>query len=73
MHKAGEWVDLSNTPKTLNCIDPGARPIVWDGFGNPNNLAIDALEIFKGQLYAEATNYVEGATIWRRDGSTNWT
>ena len=71
--QSGEWVDLSSTPKTLNCIDPGAQPIVWDGFGNPNNLAIDALEVFKGQLYAEATNYVEGATIWRQDASTNWT
>jgi hypothetical protein len=69
---SGEWVNLFNTPKTLNCIDPGARPIVWDGFGNPANLAIDALEVFRGQLYAEATNYDEGATIWRRDRRGNW-
>ena len=71
--QTGEWVDLGATPRTLNCIDPGAQPIVWDGFGNPNNVAIDALEVFQGQLYAEATNYAEGATIWRRDGNTNWT
>ena len=71
--QSGEWVDLGATPKTLNCIDPGAQPIVWDGFGNPNNFAIEALEVFRGQLYAEATNYIEGATIWRRDGRTNWT
>jgi hypothetical protein len=71
--QSGEWVDLSSTPKMLHCIDPGAQPIVWDGFGNPNNFAIETLEVFRGQLYAEATNYIEGATIWRRDGSTNWT
>ncbi len=71
--QSGEWVDLSNTPKTLNCIDPGAQPIVSDGFGNPANFTIEALEVFKGKLYAEATNYEEGATIWRSNNSESWT
>ncbi|HSL31507.1 MAG TPA: hypothetical protein VK900_20055 [Anaerolineales bacterium] len=71
--QSGEWVDLGATPRTLNCIDPGAQPIVWDGFGNPNNLLIEALEVFRGQLYAETTNFAEGATIWRRDSRGNWT
>jgi hypothetical protein len=71
--QSGEWVDLYNTPKTLNCIDPGAQPIVSDGFGNPANFAIEALEVFQGRLYAEATNYDEGATIWRRNNDGSWT
>ncbi len=71
--QSGEWVDLSNTPKTLNCIDPGAQPIVWDGFGNGNNTSVDALELFKGKLYAEASNYGEGATIWRSTNGQTWT
>src|SRR5688572_2288285 len=71
--QSGEWVDLSNTPKTLNCIDPGAQPIVWDGFGNGNNGSVDSLEVFKGKLYADATNYSEGATIWRSADSKTWT
>jgi hypothetical protein len=71
--QSGEWVDLYNTPKALNCIDPGAQPIVSDGFGNPGNYAIEALEVFKGKLYAEATNYEEGATIWRSDNGQSWT
>jgi len=71
--QSGEWVDLSNTPKTLNCIDPGAEPIVWDGFGNGNNQSIEALEVFDDHLYAEATNYVEGASIWRTVDGTAWT
>jgi hypothetical protein len=70
--QSGEWVDLSNTPKTLNCIDPGAQPIVWDGFGNGNNGSVDSLEFFKGYLYADASNYVEGATIWRSLDSKTW-
>jgi hypothetical protein len=71
--QSGEWVDLSNTPKMLNCIDAGAQPIVWDGFGNPVNSPIEALEVFKGKLYAEATNYEEGATLWRSDNGESWT
>ena len=71
--QSGEWVDLSNTPKTLHCIDPGAQPIVSDGFGNPGNVPIEALEVFQGRLYAEATNYGEGATLWRRNSDGSWT
>jgi hypothetical protein len=71
--QSGEWIDLSNTPKTLNCIDAGAEPIVWDGFGNGNNQSIEALEIFDDNLYAEATNYAEGASIWRTLDGTAWT
>lgn len=71
--QSGEWVDLSNTPKTLNCIDPGAQPILWDGFGNGNNGSVDSLEFFNGYLYADASNYVDGATIWRSVDGAAWT
>jgi hypothetical protein len=71
--QSGEWVDLNNTPKTLNCIDPGAKPIVRDGFGNGNNQSIEALEVFNDNLYAEATNYAEGTSIWRSIDGTAWT
>jgi hypothetical protein len=71
--QGGEWVDIGNTPKTLNCIDPGAEPIVWDGFGNGNNQSIEALEVFNDNLYAEATNYSEGASIWRSVDGVTWT
>lgn len=71
--QTGEWTNLNNTPKTLNCIDPGAQPIIWDGFGNRNNIAINALEVFNDNLYAEATNYAEGATIWHSVDGVAWT
>jgi len=59
--------------QTLNCIDAGAEPIVWDGFGNESNEVIDALEIFDDNLYAEASNYSEGASIWRSVDGRDWT
>jgi hypothetical protein len=71
--QTGEWVNFNNTPKTLNCLDSGSKPIVRDGFGNGNNILIEALQVFNDNLYAEATNYVEGATIWRSADSATWT
>jgi len=71
--QTGEWSNLYDTPKTLNCINPGAQPIVLDGFGNGNNSAIDALEVFNDNLYADATNYADGATIWRSADRKTWT
>ena len=70
--QTSEWVNLNNTPKTLNCIDPGAQPIVLNGFGNGNNILVEALEGFNDNLYAEATNYAEGATIWRSADAATW-
>ncbi|HSL42381.1 MAG TPA: hypothetical protein VK897_03045 [Anaerolineales bacterium] len=71
--QSGEWADLFNTPKTLNCLDVGARPIAIDGFGDGGNFAIEALEVFKGKLYAGASNFGAGATIWRSGNGGTWT
>jgi hypothetical protein len=70
---SGEWVDLFNTPKTLNCLDVGARPIVIDGFGDSGNFAVEALEVFQGKLYAAVSNFEAGTTIWRSEDGGNWT
>lgn len=70
---SGEWADLFNTPKTLNCLDVGARPIAIDGFGDSGNFAIEAMEVFNGKLYAGASNFGAGATVWRREDGGNWT
>jgi hypothetical protein len=59
--------------QTLNCVDAGAEPIVWDGFGNGKNESIEALEVFDDYLYAEATNYTKGASIWRTVDGASWT
>jgi hypothetical protein len=49
------------------------QAIVSDGFGDANNQDISALEVFKGKLYAEATNYFDGAAIWRSANGETWT
>jgi len=49
------------------------QPIVSDGFGNGNNILIEAQEVFNDNLYTEATNYVEGATIWQSTDAATWT
>jgi hypothetical protein len=71
--QSGEWVDLFNTPKTLNCLDVGARPIVIDGFGDPGNFAVEAQEVFRGKLYAAVSNFGAGTTIWRSEDGGDWT
>lgn len=43
-----------------------------DGFGNPNTVAVTALENFGGQLYAGATSYTDGAQVWRTSDGTDW-
>jgi hypothetical protein len=41
------------------------------GFGDKNNAAVSALEVFRGQLYAGTTND-NGAQLWRTADGSNW-
>ena len=52
---------------------PGWRQVNINGFGDRSNSAIQALEVFNGQLYAGATNFDSGASIWRTTDGTTWT
>ena len=53
--------------------------VMTDGFGNPDNMAIDHLIEFEGALYAgtvnwdDATETSEGGEVWRSDNGTSWT
>lgn len=38
------------------------------GFGNPNNLAVFAMNVFNNHLYAGTTNIQEGFELWKTDG-----
>jgi len=42
------------------------------GFGYPNNNHVTALEVFRGQLYASASNAENGAGIWRTKRPVTW-
>ena len=50
-------------------------PMVTAGFGDPDTVDITALAVYKGVLYAGATNLISGAQIWRSfSGDSNtWT
>ena len=43
-----------------------------DGFGDPLTTGVSALEVFKGQLYAGATNGEVGAQVWRWQKDGQW-
>jgi len=45
--------------------------VVGDGFADPGNFEIAALETFGGYLYASTRNLV-GGQIWRSQDGTNW-
>jgi NHL repeat-containing protein len=44
-----------------------------NGFGVKNNYDVESLEVFNGQLYAGASNGIEGTTIWRNSNGNIWT
>jgi hypothetical protein len=68
--QTGEWVDLYNSPKTLNCAESRWQQVNDDGFGDPQTISVTALEVFHGQLYAGTNNLAAGGQVWRwqRDG-----
>lgn len=41
------------------------RPIMQDGFGNPDNRGVQALIPYRGWIYAGTKNDVEGFEIWK--------
>jgi hypothetical protein len=51
----------------------GWRQANPSGFGSIANGDVHTLEAYNGQLYAGATNYDQGATIWRTANGITWT
>ncbi|HXF59991.1 MAG TPA: hypothetical protein VNK95_00155 [Caldilineaceae bacterium] len=46
--------------------------VIQPGFGKPENLAIPALVVVDGRLYATTFNSVTGMEVWRTSDGTNW-
>jgi len=69
----------SNGSSWQKWVGPGSSP--GAGFGNSNNLAVTAMEVFSNKLYVGLTNFVigfppgsDGAEIWSYDEATvKWT
>ena len=66
-----EWVDLSNTPKTLSCIGPSWQQINTNGFGDSQTNGVISLEVFQNQLYAGTANG-SGGSVWRLRPDGQW-
>lgn len=58
--------DVPQAPLVLTWTQRNAS-----GFGDKNNAAVSALEVFNGQLYAGTTND-NGAQLWRTADGDNW-
>jgi len=69
--QTGEWVDLSNTPKTLNCIVPNWQQVNTNGFGDSQTNGVISLQVFKNQLYAGTANG-SGGSVWQRQADGQW-
>ena len=75
---------MISTPSIAQSAKPATQPLIappvplWkqvntDGFGNPANAGIQALEIFNSRLYATSSNYVIGGRVWRLETNGDWT
>jgi hypothetical protein len=58
-------------PATIWATDGAAcRPVVEDGFGNPDNVGVAALASYNGWLYAGLANIATGFEVWKLAGPT---
>jgi len=69
--QTGEWVDLSNTPKSLSCIGPSWQQVNTNGFGDSQTNGVISLQVFKNQLYAGTANG-SGGSVWKRQADGQW-
>jgi streptogramin lyase len=51
---------------------PGWIQMNINGFGDPDTIGVTALENFNGQLYAGASNWVDGGQVWSTSDGSTW-
>jgi len=67
--QTAEWVDLSETPRTLHCAELTWGQVNTSGFGDSQTNGVISLDVFRGQLYAGTSNGAGGAVWrWQKDG-----
>jgi hypothetical protein len=66
-----EWVNLSNTPKTLTCIGPSWQQVNANGFGDSQTAGVISLQVFQNRLYAGTSNG-SGGSVWRQGSDGQW-
>jgi hypothetical protein len=71
---AGDGLELWRTPDGFGwaavVATDEAGAFLPSGFGLPGNTCATALAAFQGRLYVSTVNHVDGAQLWRFDGST---
>ena len=48
------------------------RPVVQDGFGSTNNIKVDGLVVYQGELYAYTVNTIDGGSVFRTRDAKTW-
>lgn len=69
--QTAEWVDLSETPRTLNCTELKWQQLNINGFGDNQTNGAISLELFKSKVYAGTANGSGGA-VWRWQQDGQW-
>ena len=52
---------------------PHWKQVNINGFGDPNNWAINRMSIFNGKMYIGTYNHVSGGSVWSFDDAHTWT
>ncbi len=69
---------VASASSTASAADVGWQPVVAGeaatpgGFGDVNNISIGSIALFKGQLYAGCSNFIDGVEIWRSSDGLTW-
>ena len=69
--QTAEWVDLSETPRTLNCTVLDWQQVNPNGFGDSQTNGVISLELFQSKVYAGTANGSGGA-VWRWQQDGQW-
>lgn len=69
--QTAEWVDLSATPRTLNCAVLDWQQVNTNGFGDNQTSGVISLEVFQSRLYAGTANG-SGGSVWRQQPDGQW-
>lgn len=56
----------------VTALPEGWQQVNTDGFGNSLTSGASALEVFRGQLYAGASNWDSGGQVWRMGKEGQW-
>lgn len=63
---------VGGSTQALSSKSWGWMQVNDDGFGDPANVGVTALEVFEGRLYAGASNWEAAGRVWRSEDGVSW-